>query len=62
MESLAYMWQIHGEKDCALTWGDLMDVLKQSMKYGVKVYHEKSAEVIVLSVVDDTKEGLNFRR
>jgi hypothetical protein len=56
------MWQIHGEKDCVLTWGDLMDVGKRSMKYGVKVYHEKSAEVIVLGVGDDAKEGLNFRR
>lgn len=53
---------MHGEKDWVLTWGDLMDVWKQSMKYGVKVYHEKSAEVIVLNIVDSVKEGLNFRR
>lgn len=39
-----------------------MDVWKQSMKYGVKVYHEKSAEVIVLMLLKKHQEGLNFRR
>lgn len=46
-----------------------MDVWKQSMKYGVKFYHEKSAEAIVpISLgklrfaVMTAREGLNFRR
>jgi hypothetical protein len=62
------MWRIDGRKDCVLTRGDLMDVWKQSMKYGVKVCHEKSAEAIVpISLgklrfaVMTAREGLNFR-
>lgn len=43
------MWQIDGEKDCALTWGGLTDGWKQSMKSAVTTNCEKSAEVIVLS-------------
>lgn len=46
-----------------------MDVWKQSMKYGVKFYHEKSAEAIVpISLgklrfaVMTAREGPNFRR
>ncbi len=42
------MWQIDGEKDCVLTWGDLIDEWKQSMKLVVTTNYEKSAEVIVL--------------
>lgn len=46
-----------------------MDVWKQSMKHGVKVCHEKSAEAIVpinlgklRFAVMTAGEGLNFRR
>jgi hypothetical protein len=31
------MWRGHGGKVISLTTGDLMDVLKQSMKHGVKL-------------------------
>jgi len=42
------MWRGHGGKVICLTTGALMDMRKQSMKYGRnKVYHEKSAEAIV---------------
>ena len=44
---MQYMWQIDGEKDCAITWGDLTDGWKQSMKFAVTTNCEKSAEVIV---------------
>lgn len=63
------MWRIDGRKDCVLTRGDLMDVWKQSMKHGVKVCHEESAEAIVpiglskgSSAVMNAGEGPNFRR
>jgi hypothetical protein len=63
------MGRIGGRKDCVLTRGDLMDVWKQSMKHGGKVYREKSAEAIVpislgklrLAVMT-AGEGPNFRR
>jgi len=28
------MWQIDGEKDCVLTWGDLMDMWNVFVKHG----------------------------
>lgn len=57
-----YMWQMDGEKECVLTWGDLIGGRKQSKKPIVTTNYEKSAEVILAIRLKTNREGLNFRR
>ncbi len=52
------MWQIHGVKDCALTWGGLTGRWKQRKKPIVTTNCKKSAEAIVVR----NNEGQNFRK
>ena len=62
------MWQIDGDEDCVLTWGNLIGRLETKrtnspcMKSVVTTNYEKSAEVMVPTQLQMSWEGLNFRR
>ncbi len=51
------MWQIDGEEDCVLTWGDLIDMsvidefLNDNPCSDVWLNYQKSADAIVLETL-----------